>query len=168
MKNVLLSALAIGILLTGCQTAPGPAGATGLPGATGPQGPTGNANVQQYIFGSRTVTTQTAYTVPGITQTQLDSSIVLAYHQSANGYWFAVPGPSGGSYDTKMFMEISQGLRSEITLFSYTTGSYNTPTTWAAFRVIIIPSSSNVTLLKTGGLNLNDYNAVRKYYNLPE
>jgi hypothetical protein len=176
MKHVLIIALALGaFLFTACNSTPGSTGATGPAGQTGPQGPSGtngtngNANVQQYIFGSRTITTQTTYTIPGVTQAQLDSSIILAYHQSANGYWFAVPGPSGGSYSTKTFMEISQGLRYEVALLSFTGGSYDTPTTWASFRIIIVPASTVTTLsAKDIGINYSDYNAVRKHYNLPE
>ena len=95
--------------VTGPTGPQGPNGTPGATGPTGPQGPTGNANVQQYTFASKTFTGSTTYAIPGITQAQLTSSIILGY--SFNGtYWYPVPGiGAGGAYQARSFFEVFAG-----------------------------------------------------------
>ena len=196
MKHVLMMALAAGALLfTACGGTPGPTGATGpqgpngTPGATGPAGPSGpqgpsgtngNANVQQYTFGSRFSTLLDPYVIYGgipLTQAQLNSSTILLFHENATqiNVWYATPGKGiAGVYDTVNSLVVSTSgdnagnLFIRVDLRTPAGQPYTSGTTFSRFRVIIIPASSNVTLAKAGGLNLNDYNAVRKFYNLPE
>ncbi len=178
MKHVLMIALAAGALLftacgstagpTGATGATGPNGATGPTGPTGPQGPTGNANVQQYTFGSRTVTGNTTYVIPSITQAQLDSSIVLAYAFSG-GFWYPVlgVGPSSAFLTASAVNVTGGNMNVQFVQTNFNGSSYATSVTWTAFRVIVAPAST-VTPLSAKGINYNDYNAVRKFYNLPE
>ena len=186
MKHVLMMALAAGALLfTACGGTPGPTGATGAVGATGPQGPigvtgpagptgpTGNANVRQFTFGQRTVGGGSAatYSMP-LTQADLDSSTIVLFHEisSLPDYWYPTPGFGNSAiYITRAQYYISgANLTVQINLLTPAGAAYPTSLSFTRFRVIIIPASSNVTLAKTGGLNLNDYNAVRKHFNLPE
>lgn len=163
---------------TGPTGPQGPSGTPGPTGPTGPQGPTGNANVQQYTFGSRTFSSSSsvvAYTVPNITQAQLDASTVLVYHElSINpNTWWPTPGINdNGNYVTAAAFYISgTSLKIGTSIYNVNGSFYvygSSTFVWSRLRVIIIPASSNVTLAKASGLNLNDYNAVRKFYNLPE
>jgi hypothetical protein len=170
--RLLTMVLTVGaLLLTACGGTPGatgPAGATGVAGPQGPNGATGNANVQQYTFGSRTVTGNTTYVIPSITQAQLNSSIVLAY-ASSDGFWFPVPGVGPGSaFLTTSAVNVTGGnMNVQFVQINYNGSSYATSVTWTAFRVIIAPAST-VTPLSVNGLDSSDYNAVRKHYNLPE
>jgi Collagen triple helix repeat (20 copies) len=150
----------------------GPSGTPGATGPTGPTGPTGNANVQQYTFGSRTFTTTTDYVVPGITQAQLDASTIVLFHENSGltNSWYATPGfGKDASYITRAnYYIFGSGLTVQVNLLTPAGANNSTSTTFSRLRVIIIPASSNVNLAKTGGLNLNDYQSVRKFYNLPE
>jgi len=162
--------------VTGPAGPTGPQGPSGTPGATGPtgpQGPTGNANVQQYTFGARAANISIPFTIPNFTQAQLDSSTILTYAtypSSATKY--PVPGAifNSGCYASGFQVIFGANLAVYIQQVKSTDlAAYcASPTALTSFTVIVIPNSSNVTLAKTGGLNLNDYNAVRKYYNLPE
>ena len=173
---------------TGNTGATGPQGPNGTPGATGPAGPTGpqgpngtpgatgptgNANVQQYTFGSRIVGggSIATYSLP-FTQTALNLSTIILFHENSTltDYWYPTPGfGKDAVYITRAQYYISgANLTVQVNLLTPGGTSYPTSTDFSRFRVIIIPSSSNVTLAKTGGLNLNDYNAVRKHFNLPE
>ena len=171
MKHVLMMALAAGALLfTACGGTPGPTGATGTNGTNGTNG---NANVQQYTFGARAANTTITFTIPNFTQAQLDSSTILTYATyPSTASKFPVPGlaSTSGCYASgfqvisgaNLAVYVQQVKSTDLAAFCAS------PTALTSFTVIVIPNSSNVTLAKTSGLNLNDYNAVRKYYNLPE
>ena len=62
---------------------------------------------------------------------------------------------------------LSGSLAYNVSLITFTGASYSTPKTFESFRIIIVPAST-ITLLSAKGVNFNDYNAVRKFYNLPE
>ena len=170
MKHVLMMALAAGALLfTACGGTPGPTGATGTNGTNGTNG---NANVQQYTFGARAANTTIAFTIPNFTQAQLDSSTILAYATyPSSAAKYPVPGTTfnSGCYASgyqvisgaNLAVYVQQVKSTDLAAFCAS------PTALTSFTVIVILNSSNVTLAKTSGLNLNDYNAVRKYYNLP-
>ena len=192
MKHILIMALAAGALLfTACGGTPGPTGPTGAtgstgatgpqgpsgtPGATGPtgpQGPTGNANVQQYTFGPRTANVTFTYVIPTFTQTQLNNSAVLTYAKFPDDLGtFSLPGWVGIPACTSLISRTITGANLtvyfQIVQVTQQKTFCLTNKEISQFIVVIIPNSSNVTLAKTGGLNLNDYTAVRKYYNLPE
>ena len=190
MKHVLMMALAAGALLfTACGGTPGPTGpqgpngtpgatgpigVTGPVGPTGPQGPTGNANVQQYTFGSRTISVGNfaSYTNMPLTQAQLNNSTVLVFHENSENLnvWYPSPGLGNfNDYTTRVALTSSgPDLAVIVRVFKPDGAAVATSITFSRARVIIIPNSGNVTLAKTSGLNLNDYNAVRKFYNLSE
>jgi hypothetical protein len=152
----------------------GPQGPAGTPGATGPQGPTGNANVRQYTFGQRSIGggSFATYSSMPLTQAELDSSTIAMFHEISTlpNVWYPSPGlGNAASYMTRANLSIlAASLYIELYALTPAGGALATTLSFSRFRVIIIPSSSNVTLAKTSGLNLNDYNAVRKFYNLPE
>ena len=192
MKHILMMALAAGALLfTACGGTPGPTGPTGAtgntgatgpqgpsgtPGATGPtgpQGPTGNANVQQYTFGARAANTTIVFTIPNFTQAQLDSSTILTYATyPSSAAKFPVPGTAATSGCYASGYQVISGANLSVYFQQVKSTDQAafcaSPTALTSFTVIVIPNSSNVTLAKTSGLNLNDYNAVRKFYNLSE
>lgn len=168
MKLFLMATLAASmVLFVGCAGTPGPIGVTGS------TGPTGNANVKQYTFGARAASSAINFMVPTFTQAQFDSSTLLSYVvYSGSTTKYPAPGVtyppdcvSTAIYSTDgtvLFATLQQLKSTDLNVFC------TTPKAITSFVVIVIPASSNVTLAKAGGLNLNDYNAVRKFYNLPE
>lgn len=160
--------------LAGTPGATGPQGPAGTPGATGPQGPTGNANVRQYTFGQRSIGGGNIATYSGmpLTQAELASSTIALFHElsTAPNIWYPTPGlGSTASYQTRANLSIV-GANLFIELYALTPAgaAFATTLSFSRFRVIIIPASSNVILPKIGSVNPNDYNALRKYYNLSE
>ena len=162
--------------VTGPAGPSGPQGPSGAPGATGPAGPTGptgNANVRQYTFGQRSIGggSIATYSSMPLTQAELDSSTIAMFHENGGtAIWFPTPGLGlNSTYVTRATLSISGGnLLIFVNVLTPAGGAVASTLDFSRFRVIIIPASSNVTLAKAGGLNLNDYNAVRKFYNLPE
>ena len=162
--------------VTGPAGPTGPQGPSGTPGATGPtgpQGPTGNANVQQYTFGPRTANVTFTYVIPTFTQTQLNNSAVLTYAKFPDDLsTYSLPGwvgiPACTSLISRTITEANLTISFQIVQVTQQKTLCQTTKEISQFIVVIIPNSSNVTLAKTGGLNLSDYNAVRKFYNLPE
>ena len=159
---------------TGPTGPQGPTGPIGATGPTGPQGPTGNANVQQYTFGQRSIGGGSTATYSGIplTQAQLDSSTIVLFHENSGfvNAWYPTPGFGfNAAYITRaQYYIVGADLTVIVSLLTPAGASFPTTIDFSRFRVIIIPSSNNVNLAKAGGLNLNDYNAVRKHLNLPE
>ena len=99
----------------GTSGAPGTPGTPGTPGPVGPVGPVGpigapgNANVQQYTFGSVTISPGNfaSYTNMPLTQTQLNNSAVLVYHENSDfpNNWYPSPGVGlGSNYDVKVVL----------------------------------------------------------------
>jgi hypothetical protein len=197
MKHFVFAALAAGALLfVGCQSTPGPVGPqgpkgdagaagptgpqgpNGSPGATGPQGPQGpigNANVQQYTFGSRTIAAGSfaIYTNMPLTQAQLDGSTVLVYHENSNNLnvWYPSPGPGyANGYNVRVITFISgANLQVNLEPSKLDGTALVTSATFSRARIIIIPASNNVNLASAGKRpDYNDYESVRKFYNLPE
>ena len=163
-----MMALAAGALLfTACGGTPGPTGATGTNGTNG------NANVQQYTFGARAANNSIVFTIPNFTQAQLDSSTILTYATyPSSAAKYPIPGTAATSGCYASGYQVISGANLSVyvqQVKSTDQAAYcASPTALTSLTVIVIPNSSNVTLAKTSGLNLNDYNAVRKYYNLPE
>ena len=114
------------------------------------------------------MTGSTQYNIVGTTQAQLDSSVFLSYSQ-LNQTWYPVPGVGeGAAYQARVNMYVlSGGLAYNVSLITFTGATYSTPKTFESFRIIVVPASA-VTTLSAKGVNFNDYNSVRKYYNLPE
>jgi hypothetical protein len=163
---------------TGPAGAAGPAGATGATGAAGPQGVAGNANVITYTYASQTFTGLLNLTLTNISQGRVDSSLVLVYFNpsdQAATAWYPCPGlGSNGAYDTRYLIYQTGTSPSTYTVALRTMtlagAAYTTAVTFAKVRVILASSSS----ILTGGrssqpaVDLSDYNAVKKYYNIAD
>ncbi|WP_123848098.1 hypothetical protein [Chitinophaga lutea] len=170
----------------------GPAGATGATGAQGPQGPQGpvgatgpqgvqgapgNANVVQYTYGSVSFSGETDYLITGLSKGKADSSIVLAYFNASTeipSAWRLVPGPGPMSaYETNgVFYQPGPTwpyyYRVRV-MKPDNSALYPQPVTWPRFRIFIVPASSILPGGKhAGGPDVNDYEAVRKYYGFSE
>src|SRR4051812_5723868 len=112
-----------------------------------------------------------------ISQGRIDSSFVLAYYNpstEAPTAWYPVPGiGSSGAYETRFF--IYQTVTSPST---YLMGvrlmapgsalSYANAVTFTKFKIVVVSSSA----IFTGGRQIrpdwSNYNAVKKFLNLPE
>ena len=167
---------AIGV--TGTTGATGTAGATGVKGdkgdtgATGATGATGNANVIQVSYGSKTYTSGfLQYILPAaITKDIVEKSIVSAYVQTSAGgsaLWYNIPGATtGATYTYRLYSEtFTTGLNNMfIGRVNFTTTGNDIFTTT---RILFIPAS---TLLngRKAAVDLSDYEAVKKYYNLKD
>ena len=154
----------------GPMGATGPTGATGATGPQGPAGTAGNANVVQYSYTSATFTGNKSYNVPGLTQGKLDSSLVLAYYIPENSIaWYPVGGAGhNGLYSTRYYILPTTFYVNVLTPDHKKL--YPLPVTFLKFRVIVAHASSIINVGRQGlpPLDINDYEAVRKYYGLPE
>lgn len=152
----------------------GPAGAIGATGPQGPSGVAGNANVTQYTYQSVTFTTNKDYVITNITQAKIDSSLILAYYMT-NGStaWYPVGGigPSG-YYFTRYYVwpATPTSFYFSVRLLTTTNSEYTSAVTFTKFRIIIATASSILNLRRKGQVlpDVNDYESVRQYYNLPE
>ncbi len=149
----------------GPQGAAGPAGPAGQNGATGPAGQNGNANVIQVTFGSRTHTgSELSYTLPSsISSATLNNSLFYTYVLSA-GSWYALPGSS--YLGEKEYRVFAYSTNARIYISRVTgTGSE----VFSSTRFIIIPSSTQINgRVGLPDIDFSDYNAVKRYYNLPD
>lgn len=182
--NFLLTALFItGVMFTSCEGdagpegpkgdtgAPGPAGTAGPEGpagpagATGPQGPkgdTGNANVIQITYGSRTHSgAEISYNLTDVTIEQVNSSAFFCY-VNVSGFWYALPGNVTSAFSYRTFARSSGASQFFINRL---TGTGNQ--TFTSTRIVLIPASD----LRNGrqaAVDFNNYEAVKKHYNLPD
>ena len=147
----------------------------GPAGAAGNDGQDGNANVQQYTFGSRTFSNTNDYEIPNLTQTQLDNSVILCYYQDAGNPNYTYPCPGIGSanlYLTRNYFEIfGTGVTCTVSLRTLVGDFYNTNVTFSKFRIIVIPSSSNIPLARASSKNdysKMTYHEVCQQFNLKE
>lgn len=144
----------------------GPAGAAGAPGPAGPVGATGNANVIQLTFGSKVHSgSEINFTLTGITQDQLNKSAYFTYVNPANTFWYSLPGTTaGGTKEYRTYVQ-AQASGTPLLYINRITGTGSE--TFTSTRVIIIPASVLTSGRNAQELDMNDYLAVAKYYNLP-
>lgn len=144
----------------------GPTGANGAVGATGPAGATGTANVQYSdwipftLTGSQSANGSTNIVLPKITQEVLDKHLIFSYVKFNNSNWiYSLPlsFPSSGGKDETIAVRYYLG---NVMLTSNTT--YNN----TSFRYLLVPSG--VPTGRKAAIDYTDYNAVKKYYNLPD
>ncbi|WP_315816949.1 hypothetical protein [Paraflavitalea speifideaquila] len=167
---------------TGPQGDTGNTGPQGVDGPQGPQGISGNANVIMYTYnGPISMTIGTDLTLSNVTQARMDSSLVLAYYIPAaySTDWYPIPGVGG--YGTSVQYQTIYSLRAStgnkfilsLRLFNASFTAYNGSTVvWNKIKVIVAPASS----ILPGGrraagapaVDLSDYHAVVKYFNLTE
>ncbi len=177
---------------TGPQGPAGPQGATGSQGPQGPQGqqgiqgvpgPAGNANVIQYSFAAgssiaadTTAPTYLATTPPlfltGLDPTLLDkSSVVLYVKFVSSDPWFALPFATfSGSYAISYYTSagVDAQNRPYATIYRSTNIAYPLKTTFASIRAVVVPANVLNTGSGRSGLDWQDYEAVRRAFNLPE
>ena len=168
--------LALSVIIISCSKPEngtnGIDGTNGATGATGTSGTNGNANVKQFTFGTRTFNSLIDYEVSSVTQAELDNSVILCYYKMGN-FWYSAPGIGiSGNFQVRTFFDIStNNLRCSNQLFTLSGSFYSTAVTWANFRVIIIPVSSNVNLARSSS-NLDftkmSYSEVCKYLKIAE
>jgi hypothetical protein len=147
----------------------GPAGAQGLEGVQGPQGISENANVRQYTYGGWDFSSGFLRLLVTTTLDTMNNSAWLAYAQEpTNGWWFSFPGPGYGGGSIYRMILFHDNVRVNIMLERTGPGEM-----YQAFRVVRI----YIPVTTPGGkqawkppvdLNLNDYEAVKRYYNLPD
>ena len=186
--SIVLTALVLGssLLFSSCEGPAGevgPAGPQGATGAAGPQGATGatgqtgNANVIQISYAAKTwaITRGSAqqFILPNITPAIMNSSAILIYMTSAanpsntTGYpWYSIPGTvlSTDLVEHEFYFQTTfAGNTSGINVYRKIASA---STLTATTRIILIPAND----LRNGRLTVdfNDYNAVKKYYNLKD
>ena len=155
------------------QVATGPAGPRGETGATGAQGPKGDAgmaNVIQITYGSRTMTgSSLQYILSGITQNQVNSSLIQTYITAGNGQWYALPGfTTSNKYSVFIYPSgLSIGSNPNPILIIARESTSPPADVFGSTRIIIIPAND----LRSGrksGIDFNDYEAVKRYYGLKD
>jgi hypothetical protein len=173
----MLAVISAAIFMDACKGEKGdvgPAGTTGAVGAVGPTGAigptgvtgaTGNANVIQYTYATvRGAGGELMYAVTGITQAQLNNSLVFVYVLTTlnSTVWYALPGyTSGGANQYRVYMNSNQ-------LNVYTSRSVGTTTeSFNTTRILVIPANDFRTGRKAA-VDYNDYKAVKAYYNLKD
>ena len=157
----------------------GATGATGPRGATGPAGPKGdpgNANVQLYEFGEQTFTGGTLNLPLNVTQEQVDNSLVLVYYNTSRNplasTWHPIPGLVS-SFQTRYFLSKSRPTSPTYNLsirLMTPDGSapFTSEVTFYKIKVIFAEASSILTARVEHGLNMDDYNAVKSFYNFQD
>ncbi len=149
---------------TGPQGPAGPAGATGSTGPQGPAGPAGqngqDAAVNSYVFTNKGVVLvgNTRFNLPAITQSIVNSGIVLAYFRNTGTTtsWNALPYAEAGN---------------TLTIASYGVGYIDLKANFLGsgldFRFVIIPGTSLTNMMaKNPGLNLNNFSQVQAALNI--
>ena len=159
----------------------GDKGDKGEQGATGPQGTPGNAGVTMYTYGSKTFTSSTNYVFP-VPLDDVSNSQIYAYSRPQGGNsWYPVPGRYASYFEVDCFYAPNGNLQTGttiaiISLYKPDGTSYTSPTTWTAFRIVVVPiPASNITPLaatlgagsKSAALDYSNYQEVAKYYGLP-
>jgi hypothetical protein len=150
--------------LTGAVGATGATGAAGvgIPGATGATGATGNANVIQISYGSKTNSGGvTSYILTGVSAAQAAGAAILCYVDPSNGLWYSMPGfSSGGINQYRTYLDGNTLQLSRV-------NSSSAAEIFVRTRILVIPAND----LRTGrkaAVDYNDYEAVKKYYNLKD
>jgi hypothetical protein len=168
MKKYLFVSMILLVSIAACKKGDtGPTGPQGQQGATGPQGPqgvAGNANVMQYTYGTQNFSTSASVQLQ--VTTTLDTMnrsqwFVYLYYQTGDR-WLFVPG-IGYSGDAQYRVSIGHvGGKANIRIDRGGVGEI-----YQKARVIRIYASGETT----GGrmaVDFTNYEAVRKYYNLPD
>jgi hypothetical protein len=157
------------IALVGCEGDQGPAGPAGPQGLPGSDG---NATVIMYEFGSQSTSTgNLGYNFPA-SAGLIDSSLVLAYFKDGAGpqdLWYPVPGLGpNNDYMVRSFID-QVGLEHRYQVRLRTpdgSADYTNSVTFSEFRIILAPASEIIQLTTLQLLDLSDYRAVRKHFDL--
>ena len=158
---------------TGIIGATGTAGATGAigpTGVTGATGATGNANVIQINYGSvtHTGTTDLFYNLTSITEAQILSSLYLVYvnPSDAGTNWYQIPGGTNNNFKTyRTYLTMASGSQPLRVNLNRTSGTGND--IFTKTRILII-GANDIRNGRKEAVDFSDYEAVKKYYNLPD
>jgi hypothetical protein len=122
--------------------------------------------VIQVTFGSRTHSGgDLLYTLNNVTSSIINNAAYFTY-VNPNGNWYSLPGTtSGGSREYRTY--IVPGTTNSSVTISRVAGTGND--VFSSTRIVIIPAND----LRTGrkglpNVDFSDYEAVKKYYNLPD
>lgn len=168
---------------TGPQGPKGDKGDTGATGSQGPKGETGSANVIMYSWskasfsGSSTESPHYYELINFPSEVDYQKSLVMVYLQSGtsnsalplyipNG--FSGAGAYGGFYNYGISLYSTSPRRITIYLYRQGTNGINLQASPnIAIRAVIIPASI-IRNARQAGVDFNDYEVVKKYYNLPD
>ena len=162
------------ILFVSSCTKEGPAGPSGKDGADGRNG---NANVQMFLFTSDNTFSSgifnKAYTLPGVTNNLVDSSLVLAYFTDETDTWLPVGSTNTArTYSTKWYyikgFGGSQFGSFYIDLDSPSGGAEYTGSAVTLGKVKFIIAPVNGFSGKKEPVDFSDYKATMKHFGLPE
>lgn len=155
----------------------GPKGDSGTAGAVGPKGAQGDkgepgADGSSVVFVSNNAGAEinagvgawAGWTLSSSQTTfaQAPSSVILVYLQMSSGDWYRVPGPVIGTNGIHTFavgVHDNGGMAQVRVIRTKGTGSLR----FEAGRVVVIKSAPNA---RQATVDYDDYNAVKKYYNL--
>ena len=160
-KMLGMFALACGLFFTGCKK--------GDTGPAGTNGTNGNANVVSSTITSSnwsyvSPSWEIAFSYPAITQTILDKGAVLVYLKTGTSYaQLPMTFYQSASYSTSL--EVSNflgGVKIWWTDSDLTQPS--NPGSWT-FKIVVIAASGRAA---NPNVNYNDYNAVKKAFNLQD
>jgi hypothetical protein len=141
----------------------------------GPAGPAGNANVSSTTFSVNTWSWNSPYyyanfSVPDLTSSNINSAAVLVYFSTTSGTWFAVPYTQYTStYDYHMGFSNSIGNVQVTWIYDNSLSSGSDPNTYygtsVRYKIVVIPPAERKA---NPNLNVRDYNAVKKAFNLKD
>ena len=153
----------------------GVAGPTGTTGATGTTGKDGNANAIQINFGPVTyigTSGELFFNLTSMTEAQINNSSYFMYVRnpstaaSSISQWYSLPGwtafneyritintnPSGIAYPRLYLARMNSSSSNEA---------------WGAAKIIFI-ASNDIRNGRKAAVDFSDYEAVKKFYNLPD
>jgi hypothetical protein len=144
----------------------GAVGATGAVGGIGPVGATGTANVQYSewipftLTGTQSSNGTTNISLPKMTQEVLDKYLIFTYIKFGTSNWvYSLPlsFPSGGGKDETVAIRyyLSNAMITSNASYSNT-----------SFRYVLVPGG--VPTGRKAAVDYNDYEAVKKYYDIKD
>ena len=162
----IITILTIGLLITGitssCKKEVGPQGVQGVQGVQGPDAKTFNFNL---TFNSGD-TYQSYNGITGYDSGDVVLTFALYETLGSTGYWLQIPAViSGVANFIPEFSETTGNLFINTKKTDGTTGSPWTSTSTLKFKAVLIKSTG---IIKNPDLDLTDYTAVKKAFNLSE
>lgn len=157
--------------------ATGATGATGQKGDKGDKGDTGTANViysawidmrSGWVRNSDRHWFLPAFSAPQITQTVMDNGVILVYAKNIGSRVTPIPNSYYG-FDYQVWVNNILIYRIWPNISSTTPTIFSVSAVLADythFRYVIIPGG--IPAGRTAAVDFNDYEAVKKYYNLPD
>ena len=159
----------------GATGAQGAQGERGERGERGEQGIPGNAGVMMYVYGERTFTGVTEYSLP-LTAEEIENSLIYAYYrQTIYDTWMFANGIGYGAvYEIQSsiyYNEDDESYMFNVFLHKYPGGGYYVnEITWQAFKIIVvpIPEGNIITRSAAPAIDFSNYSEVAAYYGFGE